>query len=306
MGVTEIVEPDHGTPALHEPPERLADRVRADRIADLVGEHAIAGRRGDTEAEVQLALLRTMRCSQRPVSASRSITRRLRRVLGASTLFAIDNRRRLVHGQGAVEVDVGPAQADGLAAAHAGQRQQRNSASLRLPSIEGRNVDELGRRPDLHLRSLARAAVSDGAFARRATFGHEALALGVVEHLVEHGVDVMDGRQRQALAARPPVRSRSAYIASRSVARISCNATPPRRGKTYVRIAAVAASVVRLRPWFARPSSHGSTNSLSVIRLGATNVPAWWAASKRSARPALPSSCGTSASTGAAVRPLAR
>ena len=88
-----------------------------------------------------------------------------------------------------------------------------------------RNVGELGRRPHLHLRP----ACSRRGHRRRVgeasdVAHHQALALGVVEQLVEHRVDVMHPRHRQPLPKRPPVRNSSAYIASRSVARSSCSA----------------------------------------------------------------------------------
>ncbi len=188
---------------LHETRERLADRVRADRVADLVREDTVARRRRDAEAEVQLELLRAVSLHQRHgVGVEVDHTSAAARLGCVDVLLAVDDGHRLVHGQLVpIEMDVGPSQAGDLAAAHPGQCQQPEQRLVAVAVDRGEERGELGRRPHLHLRSACpRRGHRRGVGEAGDVAHHQALALGVVEHLVEHRVDVMDARQRQALA----------------------------------------------------------------------------------------------------------
>jgi hypothetical protein len=133
----EAVQPDHRyTGLLDEPAERLADGVGLQRLAEVGGEDMVTGYGGHTEAEVALALLGPVlleRDHRRRVEVERaSAAAGLR---DAHHLDAVDDGHRLIHGQAApAEVDVGPTEADELAAAHAGSAHYAGLTFLPLSS----------------------------------------------------------------------------------------------------------------------------------------------------------------------------
>ena len=116
---------------------------------------------------------------------------------------AIHHGRGLVHGHRAArEVEVGPAEGDELAAAHAGQGEEAEHRSVAVAVDRLEEAGQLARRPDGHLRrSGTSGRQRRGARQAGDVAGHDAGALGVVEQLVERGVDVVHAAHREATAA---------------------------------------------------------------------------------------------------------
>ena len=144
------------------------------------------------------------RCSVSTVIGSRSTTRRLRRVFGHADHFdAVDHGGGLVHGHRAArQVEVGPAERNQFAATHAGQREEAEHRRVAVAVDRLEEAGQLARRPDRHLRcSGAGGGQRRGARQAGDVAGHDAGALGVVEQLVERGVDVVHAAHRQAPAA---------------------------------------------------------------------------------------------------------
>ena len=208
MGVAQVVQTNHGNPGVgHQSAERLSDRVRLQRIADLVREHPIARPRRHAEAQIPLALRHAMTLEQRHrlrveiehPTAPTGLGRRQR-------LDAIDDGGGVIDDQAAAtEIEVGHRNPTTSLRRMPVSAIRRNRASLRLPAIDSRNWRSSAGVHTVMSGAFDRAAVNDGALASpRHVAQHEALALGIVEQLVQRGMDVMDRGQRESGAVAAP------------------------------------------------------------------------------------------------------
>ena len=142
------------------------------RLAEVAGEHAVARRRGDAERQVLLALVAAValqRLDRHGVEVDDAAAAAGLR--DADHLDAVDDGGGLVHGHRAArEVEVGPAEGDELAAAHAGQGEEaeHRCVAVAVDRARGSGTARPASRRSSPVPGRGRS-VSDGALARRAT-----------------------------------------------------------------------------------------------------------------------------------------
>ncbi len=180
VGVAEVVEADawHVERA-HEPGELVRERRWVDRSAQFVAEHQV-DRRNPTP-DRRRAVPRVDACgarAARPRSADRgtraAATRRLRRAHHGlvPTVVSVLHDGELR----AVEIDVGPAQAEHLTTPHTGRREQHERRRTAIVLHRRQELAEVVRRPRRELRAQRTSAA--GPRPRRCAAPDQAFGVG--------------------------------------------------------------------------------------------------------------------------------